>query len=91
MLATTVMKSGRDGVFAASCLLHTGFTLDGPLIDSQNAVEALHSWMSSGLSTDKHEDICDDNKYWPPCGKKCPPIWKPIRSNFVENGNMMAL
>ena len=97
MLAETVMKSGRDGVFAASCLLHTGFTLDGPLIDSQNAVEALHAWLYRNTTTitsgsdnsDKHEDVCDNNKYWPPCGEKCPPIWKPV--GVVGGGDMMAM
>ena len=88
-LANTVMKSERDGVFAPSCLMHTGFTLDGPIIDGMNAVEALHAWMypsSTSTSTsnnnnnnnNKHADVCKNGKYYPPCGKKCPPITKPM-------------
>ena len=90
LLANTVMKSERDGLFASSCLIHTGFTLDGPLIDSQNAVEALYSWVfskenSTAQRSHKHQDICAGNRYYPPCGHKCPPLWKPL------NGNLMAI
>lgn len=45
LLTTTVEKSARDGLFAPSCLMHTGFTLDGPLIGGVHAVEALSKWV----------------------------------------------
>ena len=83
-MADTVMKSERDGLFAPSCLMHTGFTLGGPIIDGMNVVDALYAWMypstdSRNLSnSNKHADVCKDGKYYPPCGEKCPPITKPV-------------
>eukprot|EP00750_Incisomonas_marina_P009503 INCI16027.2.p3 GENE.INCI16027.2~~INCI16027.2.p3 ORF type:complete len:438 (+),score=75.08 INCI16027.2:192-1505(+) len=34
----------RNGLFAASCLMHTGFELDKPLINGTNAVAATFEW-----------------------------------------------
>jgi hypothetical protein len=34
----------RDGLFAASCLMHTGFGLAAPLINGTNAVDATFQW-----------------------------------------------
>jgi len=46
LLAATVQKkSARDGLFAPSCLMHTGFTLDGPLIGGVHAIAALSQWV----------------------------------------------
>ena len=80
MLTASVMRSSRDGLFAPSCLLHTGFTLDGPVIDGMNAVSATWQWMANATGPRHHIDKCRDNRfggYYPPCGKKCPPITKP--------------
>ena len=77
-----VLESTRDGIFGASCLLHCGFTLKGPLIDGQDAIRALHSWVQSHISHNgsqtvalRHHYVDKPNhkgKYWPPSGVKCP-------------------
>jgi hypothetical protein len=76
MFEATAMKSARDGLFAASCLLHTGFTLDGPIIKGVNAIQALWNWLhdnSTKTPTDhKFLDECRDDKFFPPCGSHCP-------------------
>mgnify|MGYP001192617555 CR=1 FL=1 len=85
MFSATVGKSQRDGLFAPSCLLHTGFTLDGPLIDGVNGVQATWNWMyptnsssssihSTETNNNFHMDVCKSKKYYPPCGKSCPAI-----------------
>ena len=40
-----VLKSTRDGMFAASCLLHCNFKLHKPLINGENAVGGLYKWI----------------------------------------------
>ena len=78
MLTATVMQSQRDGLFAPNCLLHTGFTLDGPLIQGVNAVQAMWNWLSATRSSNPMAtpihliDSCKDNLFFPPCGKQCP-------------------
>jgi len=62
-----------------------GFTLAGPLIDGQNAIDALYDWVEWHLSGgggggndpegQRHDWIDKPNekgKYWPPTGEKCP-------------------
>ena len=39
------INTARDGLYAPSCIMHCGFLLDHPLIDGQNAVAAMHSWV----------------------------------------------
>lgn len=79
MFSETVLKSTRDGFFAPNCILHTGFLLDGPIIDDKSAVTALWQWLhdptnatSRQPSTHKYVDHCLDDKFFPPCGKHCP-------------------
>ena len=78
-----VLLSPRDGLFAASCFLHCGFTLDAPLIDGTMVVDALMSWVSTyqgggagpPLSQrTKWLDSCGgpDGTFWPPCNPSCP-------------------
>ena len=76
------MESKRDGIFGVSCLLHCGFTLEGPLIDGQDAIRALHDWVRSYIdlngtmpSAQRHHYVDRPNQkghYWPPTGAKCP-------------------
>ena len=48
MIKASVWNSARDGIFAANCLLHTGFTLDGPLIGGVSAITARdYPWVYS--------------------------------------------
>jgi len=77
MLEKTVLLSGRDGLFAASCLIHTGFTVDGPLINGTSAVNAMYQWLTQasgpgGGSAYHNIDRCRGGRFFPPCGKKCP-------------------
>jgi hypothetical protein len=73
-----------DGLFAASCLLHTAFALDAPKISGESAVTALFKWTTahmasagsaSGVNGAEHIwlDTCAGDAYWPPCNAKCPP------------------
>ena len=85
MLGHTVLQRARDGVFAPSCLMHTGFTLEGPLIDGLNAVQATWNWLFPGNATSANQtnqyiDSCAHGKLYPPCGKKCPPLTRPMLS-----------
>ena len=81
-----VLESERDGIFGASCLLHCGFTLTGPLIDGQNAIQALYDWAQSHARPDLHRSASSSKPqrhhyidrpghnglYWPPSGSHCP-------------------
>lgn len=49
-----VLNSTRDGMFAASCLLHCNFKLDKPLIDGENAVGGLYKWIKQYMP---HSDM----------------------------------
>jgi len=83
-----VLGSTRDGVYAASCLLHCGFLLDQPLIDGVGAIDALFLWgmsyfePASSLRTGADHKYIDSpctsithltkKTFYPPCGKSCP-------------------
>ena len=78
-----VLHNSRDGVFAASCFLHCHFTLDRPLVNGTNVIDALYSWTLQymGKSDSAHLshngdfnwiDRCPNDQYWPPCNKHCP-------------------
>ena len=78
-----VLDNSRDGVFAASCFLHCHFTLDRPLINGTNVVDALYLWAlqymrkSDGAHMSYTGDFnwidrCPNDQYWPPCNKHCP-------------------
>ena len=62
-------KRGKNGLFAPSCLLHTGFTLDGPFINGINGIQATWNWMypssfndsSKGDQRDFYVDSCKNN------------------------------
>lgn len=79
------LNSGRDGLYAASCLTHTDFRLDKPLINGTNAVTAASQWIQAHLQTPNRQlsqnffwvDKCLDGKYFPACNGHCPPITKP--------------
>lgn len=76
--ATEAIRSGpltsaRHGVFAPACLLHTNFTLDGPLIGGVNAVEALHEWLVGSTPGNRSHRIDECHIFYPPqCGSACP-------------------
>ena len=58
-----ILASTRDGLFAASCLLHCGFTLDGPLIRGENAISALFKWAAEYWPrNDAHGSSSDTGK-----------------------------
>ena len=96
MFQSTVGKNvQRDGLFAASCLLHTHFTLDGPLIDGVNGVQATWDWMYPNEKKEKkekkdregnastfHMDVCQNGKYYPPCGTSCPSIGDATQEHY---------
>jgi hypothetical protein len=74
-----VVANKRDGIFAASCLIHCEFSLVGPLIGGQSAFGALFSWAQSHFAgeggTGAHSFVDDSDAhgwYWPPTGLKCP-------------------
>ena len=77
MLDQTVFNNPRDGLFAASCLIHTGFNLDGPIINGTSAPVALYQWLTQALGPGggvayHHIDRCRGGRFYPPCGKRCP-------------------
>eukprot|EP01045_Picozoa_sp_COSAG04_P004354 COSAG04_NODE_188_length_20978_cov_7.733225_2_plen_120_part_00 len=83
----------RDGLFGASCLLHCGFTLEGPLIRGQNAIVALHEWAEAHFRGDgerggHHYKDGPDKKgrYWPPSGELCP--LKPTDSDGLASPSL---
>ena len=49
-----IIASPRDGLFAASCFLHCGFTLDRPKINGTMVVDALFSWVLTYLPDAQH-------------------------------------
>ena len=82
-----ILASPRDGLFAASCFLHCGFTLEKPKINNTMVVDALFAWVqtylpgagprSVGASAFKWIDTCGGEGggvYWPPCNPTCPII-----------------
>ena len=83
MLTSTLLHGSKpaDGLFAPACLIHTGFTLDGPLLGGDTAVEALWQWVASlnasataaGSTAHRRMDTCKHG-FYPPCGNKCPPL-----------------
>jgi hypothetical protein len=48
------LNSTRDGIFAPSCPMHCGFTLDGPLIGGLNLHRALASWVNATVQGVAH-------------------------------------
>eukprot|EP00039_Didymoeca_costata_P014968 m.247611 g.247611 ORF g.247611 m.247611 type:complete len:388 (-) comp16128_c0_seq10:43-1206(-) len=74
------VNATRDGLYAPSCLMHTGFELDKPLINGVGAVDALYKWatpyMHGETPTTKsiYVDSCKIGKYFPPCNGHCPPL-----------------
>jgi len=70
---SVVFNNSRNGLFAPSCLIHCGLTLDGPLIDGINGIQAVWQWVQQTNpppGTYQHMDAC--KTYFPPCGHKCP-------------------
>jgi hypothetical protein len=68
-------RAPRDGLFAASCFMHTEFAFDGPLINDTNAIVALNEWYKSHLVSFKGKDkkvpehktkgtVTDDSFVW---------------------------
>ena len=49
-----ILASPRDGLFAASCFLHCGFTLEHPKINNTMVVDALFSWVQTYLPNAGH-------------------------------------
>ena len=91
------IDTARDGLYAPSCIMHCGFLLDRPLIQGQNAVAAMHSWVMarSGRSTAAvgssggefwWEDSCPDGNYYPPCNRHCPKSVS-VSESFMVNNN----
>ena len=87
VVAVAVLNSPRDGLFAASCFMHCGFTLDQPTIGGTMVIDALWSWIQRELKGEQSEtlgsgfkwiDDCPakhpdgETAYWPPCNPTCP-------------------
>merc|ERR1712167_473895 len=81
LVSSQLLNSSRDGVFAASCYMHCGFTLTKPTIRGAFAVGALYEWVSSVTGHSHHleppdrfkwVDSCSHGRYWPPCNPTCP-------------------
>jgi len=89
-----VIGSKKDGIFAADCLVHTGFQQNKPLINGQNAIDAFYSWVAhttdplSALPSDpaayQWVDDCPakHGHFFPPCNHHCP---IPPISSSAEN------
>ena len=79
------INATRDGLFAPSCLLHTQFYLDKPIIDNTNVATALYGWAEQYMPSSRavqakagkhmYMDVCKSGTYYPPCNKKCPKIF----------------
>ena len=80
-----VVASARDGLFAAACFMHCGFTLTQPKVDGAMVIDALASWVKTyepgaprprvAAARDyKWIDSCGGpaGPYWPPCNPTCP-------------------
>lgn len=81
-LQAVVSNKARDGVFAASCLLHTGFVVGQPTIDGVDALHALYNWAVAEPGKAPPSTFIDKcASYWPPCNKNCP--WPPSASSRV--------
>lgn len=59
-------ENTRNGVFAAACYTHTGFTSAGPLINGLNYKEAFLNFYFNSTATEKYK-LSDD------CGLMCNP------------------
>ena len=68
----------RDALFAPSCLLHTNFEVQRPLIRGVGLPAALMQWTAArrepgatGGGDFIWQDECD-GRFWPPCNGHCP-------------------